>query len=438
MPAAFRIRNISKASLHGNVTKGHSSISQLVDNLFRKEYGRLVPFLTRFMGVSLMAYAEDIAQETLIEAYKSWGDHGIPENPSAWLFKVARHKSINFINREKKLEEVCANSDLYLKLSTDEGELTLEHEIDDSVLRMFFACCAPQITFENQILLILNTLGGFSRKEIANALLMKEETVKKRLFRIKKEIREGEQFLEVPTGKDLVPRLNAIHNTLYLLFNEGYNSSNKNTLIRKDICLEAMRLCKLVIKHFPEDYSIKSLFALMCFHTARFDSRIDNKGAIIVFEDQDRTKWNKELIDMGIYYLSEASNEKSEVSVYHLEANIASVHCTAKSFEDTDWLQIEKLYHWLYLFKPTPIIKLNLAIVSSKIVGLEKALEQLEYLEQTEGKLKNYYLLHATMGEFYKQLGKTDKAMNHFAKAKHLTNSSKERQLIDAKIVEHT
>lgn len=379
------------------------------------------------MGVVHFSHAEDIVQETLITALNSWRDKGIPENPSAWLFRVARNKSINYIVRENKRSEIHEKATHYL--SQPQNDSLPEHEIHDSMLRMIFACCSPGLQFENQILIILNTLGGFSRREIARALLLEEETVKKRLYRVKKDIRKRKLTFEVPQGNLRQPRLNAVLNTLYLLFNEGYNSSNHETLIRKDICLEAMRLTLLIINHFPEDTSGKALFALMCFHAARFESRLDDQGAIVLFQDQDRSCWNQELIHSGISFLAEAS-QGPEASTYHLEANIAAEHCTAPDFEQTDWYKINRLYHWLYIHKPSPVIQLNIAIVSSKIKGPEYAIEQLKYLLTTHPDISRYYLLHATMGYFYQQVKNNEQAIFHLEKARSLTHSEKEKQLL--------
>lgn len=391
----------------------------------------MVAFLTHFLGEAFMGHAEDIAQDTLTTAYQHWSYKGIPDLPSAWIFKVARNKSLNFIQREKHKYSIYENREV----PDFQEEITpvLESEIEDSVLRMIFACCSPKISYDNQILLILNTLGGFSRREIANALLLNEEVVKKRLFRMKKEIRTKQIQLVVPTGNLLKPRINAIFNALYLLFNEGYNSSNNDELIRKDICLEAMRLTKLMVDRFEKETLGKALFALMCFHTARFESRLDQHGAIVLFHQQNRKLWNQALIQTGIDYLAEAS-VGNEISSYHIEANIAAEHLSAASFEQTNWQRIEKLYNWLYLYRPSPIIKLNMAIVSSKTHNILYAIKQLKYLQKTESSLDNHYLLHATLGEFYKEIKNKKSALLHLTKAKSLTKSNKEIELLEQKI----
>jgi RNA polymerase sigma factor (sigma-70 family) len=407
-------------------------IGPLVDHLFRSEYGRLVAFLTYTLGFDRLQDAEDIAQETLIAAYHHWPHKGVPNNPSAWLFKVAKNKCLNLIQQKKSRKEHLAT--LQPELMHEQSLPVLENEIEDSMLRMIFACCSPAISYENQVLLILNTLGGFSRKEIANAFFLEEETVKKRLFRVKKEIRQAQIRLSVPVSHLLKPRLNAVYHTLYLLFNEGYNTTHREELIRKDTCLEAMRLTKLLHKQFPNETSGSALLALMCFHVARFESRIDNQGAIVLFHQQNRSLWNRTLIDAGITYLAEASVGE-DLTTYHLEANIAAEHCTAASFEETNWELIHKLYSWLLSYKPSPIVKLNVAIVSSKLKGYQHAIEQLLFLQKKEPKLKNHYLLHATLGEFYKATQQNDLAVAYLKEARSLTESVMEKELLTQKIL---
>ncbi len=410
-----------------------NDIGNLVDHLFRKEYGRLVSYLTYLLGQDMMLYAEDIAQDTIEDAFKSWRDREIPKNPSAWLFSVAKNKAFNFISRNKKYTHLLTDKWLFLP-EENTKEIRFESEIDDSMLHMFFACCSPKISYDNQIILILNTLCGFSRVEISRALLIGEETLKKRLFRLKKEIRDRKIEFSIPQGNVLKPRLHAIKNTLYLCFNNGYNSYQGKQIIQKDICLEAMRLCKLIVKHFPNDPEGKALLALMCYHVARFDARTDYRGEIVLLEDQDRRLWDSELIDLGHYYLSEASEDGAELSTYHIEANIAAIHCNAGSFGETDWNRLAKLYTWLYLYKPSPVIKLNLAIVESKISGLTRSIEMLNMLENEEKDIAKYHLFYAIRGDFYQQIKDYEKAITDFNKALDLVVSVKESSLIKNKL----
>ncbi|MEQ8426011.1 MAG: sigma-70 family RNA polymerase sigma factor [Cyclobacteriaceae bacterium] len=408
------------------------AVRQLIDHLFRKEYGRIVSYLTSIFGIAQLTAMEDIAQETLLDGFRNWSYHGIPPHPARWLYKVARNKAINYSKREQKKNKVF---EIYYQslITSDTEEIFIDREISDSMLRMIFACASPDLVPVDKVLLVLNTLCGFTRKEISNALLMEEEAVKKRLFRAKKRIRQSDVVLEVPSGEAQTERLQSVLSCLYLLFNEGYNSSGKDELIRKDVCLEAIRLTKLMVQHFENDTKSKALLSLMCFHAARFESRIDDKGAIILMKDQDRQAWDGELIDLGLLHLSQAS-VGLELSSYHLEAAIAYEHCRARSFEETNWDQIKKYYQELYHVKPSPIIKINQAIITGLQGDPGGAIEDLTKLQVAHKWLGKYYLYFATLGEFYRILGDSKKALWHFQKATELTDSVKELDLLAEKI----
>jgi len=324
---------------------------------------------------------------------------------------------------------------LFLNIPPDEiGTVFFENEIQDSQLRMIFTCCHPDLNTESQIALILKTLCGFGVKEAAHALLIQESTINKRLYRAKKAIRESGDTFEIPAGKNLENRLETVLLTLYLLFNEGYNSSVGDDIIKKDLCLEAVRLTKLLGVHFQENWKISALLALMCFHIARFDARIDDHGAIILFEDQDRNLWNKEMIGIGMSYLKSSLGGQS-LSSYHIEASIAAEHCTANDFENTNWTNIYKLYGLLERFKPNALIKLNLAIIDSKLKGYEEYLKKLNELAK-ENELKNYHLLPATQGIFHMKIKNYQKAIFFLEKAKKLNPSIAENSFIEDKIEE--
>ena len=404
----------------------------IVEHLFRNEYGKLVAILTRIFGASHIQLAEDIVQDTLISAMDEWSKNGVPNNPEGWLMQVAKRKVLNELKRNKMKREHHA----ILKDHTPDeiGTVFLEDEIRDSQLRMIFTCCHPDLNTESQISLILKTLCGFCVKEVAHALLATESTINKRLYRAKTTIRESNLAFEIPKGKELEKRLETVLLTMYLLFNEGYNSSSGNDIIRKDLCLEAVRLTKLLSTHFSDNKKISALLALMCFHIARFDSRIDNQGGIVLFEDQDRNLWNKEMIGIGMGYLR-SSLDDSSLSSYHLEASIAAEHCMAESFEKTNWNNLKKLYILLQRFKSNALIHLNLAIIESKLKGYEVSLEMLKKLE-SENELKNYHLLPATQGIFNMKTGNYKKAIGYLEKALKLKPSAAEKEFIENKIQE--
>ena len=406
-------------------------LNQLVDHLFRHEAGKLVSTLTRMFGPSHLELAEDIVQDTLITAIDHWSQISIPENPAAWITQVAKRKALNALKKQQTVlkhieKEHFQNPNEWVE------EVFLEQEIKDSQLRMIFTCCHPQLNLSSQITLTLKTLCGFGVSEVARALLTNERTINKRLYRAKQKLRTGEIHYSIPSGEALSPRLDAVAITLYLLFNEGYNSSHPQSLIRKDLCLEALRLVQLLSERFTKRYDLLALKALMCFHIARFDARLDQSGAIILFEDQDRSLWNRELIAHGIHYLVQ-SRKGDQLTKYHLEAGIAAEHCLAQDFQSTDWKNISQQYELLNHLDPSPIIRLNLAIVRSQLNGVKAAIEELLELEET-GKLANYPMFSATLGALYLRSGDLTQARNYLLKARQMTTSSVETEYFDSQL----
>lgn len=411
-----------------------SNIHQTVDHLFRHESGKMVAVLSRLLGLQNLETAQDIVQDTLLQAMNTWSYGNIPDNPSGWLYRVAKNKAIDFLRREKRFKEISSQYAYLLQseytLTPTINNLFLENEIQDSQLRMMFACCHPSIAEDSQIALILKTLCGLSVNEIAKAFLTNDETISKRIYRAKEKIKAEKIELNVPHSDELAHRVDAVLKSLYLLFNEGYNSSDAHNLIRKDLCEEAMRLCHLVTQHsltsFPES---KALMALMCFQSSRLNTRIDDKGHIIVLKYQDRSKWHQPLIQQGFEYLDKAA-EPYEVSAYHLEAAIASLHAAALSFEQTDWISIYHLYEMLYQLQPNPVVALNKAIASAYAISRQNALSELRQIKGME----QHYLYYATFGEIYFDMNEKENARKFFEKAIQLTNSQAEKQLLLKKI----
>ncbi len=407
-----------------------TGVSKLLDHLFRHESGKMVAVLSRLFGFKNLETAQDIVQDTLLQAMNTWSYKGIPENPSAWLYKTAKNKAIDLLRREKKFSEISPLLRSEHSLTISVHNLFLENEIEDSQLRMIFACCHPAIPEDSQVALTLKTLCGLSVNEIAKAYLTNEETIAKRIYRSKEKIKTGHIELEVPVGDELHQRLDVVLKTLYLLFNEGYNSSQPDWLIRDDLCYEAMRLCYILSEHpntgLPRT---NALLALICLQASRLPARIDDNGNIILLKRQDRTKWNKDLIKKGLYYI-EMATDGQEITTYHLEAAIASLHAVAPSFEKTDWASIYHLYETLYSISPSPVIALNKAIASAYAISKENALTELLRIKG----LDNYYLFHATAGEMYAGLNRKTEARKFFQRAYDLTLSQSEKQLLLEKI----
>ncbi len=395
----------------------------------------MVSVLSRLLGLQNIETAHDIVQDTLLQAMNTWGYNGIPDNPPAWLYRVAKNKAIDFLRRQKKFKEI---SPQYAYLVESEYSLAptvyslfLENEIQDSQLRMMFACCHPSIPEESQVAMALKTLCGLNVNEIAKAFLTNDETISKRIYRAKEKIKGEKIELDVPGSNELQERLDAVLKSLYLLFNEGYNSSHPEQLIREDLCEEAMRLCLLLTQHPLTAYPrSKALLSLMCFQTSRLKARLDDKGNIILLKHQDRSKWDLLLIQRGFDYLDEAA-EPFEISSYHFEAAIASLHAAAPSFEQTDWKSIYQLYELLYQQQPNPIIAMNKAIASAYAISKQKALEELQEIKG----LEKYYLYHTSIGEIYYEMLNKKQAKKHYEEALQLTTSHQEQQLLKNKIM---
>ena len=416
------------------MTDRPANINQLIDHLFRHESGKMISVLSKLLGLQNLETAQDIVQDSLLQAMNTWSFKGIPDNPSAWLYRVAKNKAIDFLRKENKIRELSPQYAYLLQseytLSPTVNNLFLENEIQDSQLRMMFACCHPLVPQESQIALTLKTLCGLSVSEISAAFLTNEETIAKRLYRAKEKIKTCDIELAVPQGNELPDKLEGVLKSLYLLFNEGYNSSHPDLLIREDLCEEAMRLVRLLCQHpltrLPRTFALYSLF---CFQASRLRARLDDNAHIIILKDQDRSKWDRSLIQTGFDYL-ELAAEPFEVSPYHLEAAIASIHAASPTFETTDWKSIHHLYELLYQLQPNPVVAMNKAIASAYAVSKQQALEE---LNQING-LEHHHLFYATIGEMYLGLDQKPDAKAAFQKAITLTNSQSEKLLLLEKI----
>ena len=414
-------------------------INKLTDHLFRHESGKMVAVLTKIFGIENIETAEDVVQQTFIDAINVWKLKGVPANPSGWLFKVAKNKAIDVIRRNKHSVQYDF-SDGERKLLTSEYTLAVTMEnlwktelIKDDLLRMMFTCCHPEISQHNQVTLILKTLCGFSIAEIAKAFLTSEETISKRLYRTKEFFRTNKIPFIIPSIDELKSRTDSVLNAIYLLFNEGYNSTHTEQLIRQDLIEEAMMLCKLLTENdHTQSPEVYALMALMCFHGARSESRLTSEGEIILLPYQDRSKWNFKLIEIGNQYMNKAAGG-NDISSYHLEAAIAYEHCAAENFSKTNWKRILELYEWLCQISPSPISELNKSVAVMQVHGAVKALESLEHISGKE-KLTSFYLYHSLLGEIYSRLENSVEAKKCFATAIRLTQSETEKKMLTDKI----
>jgi RNA polymerase sigma-70 factor (ECF subfamily) len=369
--------------------------NDIISNLFRSEFSKIVAVLSNLFGIKHIEIAEDIASETFLIAMETWPYRGIPKNPSAWLLAVAKNKAKNHFTRNNIFRDKVAKQ--LQESRTEEFSLDLsDKNIADSQLQMLFAVCHPTISKKSQISLALRILCGFGIDEIADAFLTNKETINKRLQRAKEKLRSENIQMEIPQNDQLLPRLDSALRTIYLVFNEGYYSEHNSSIIRKELCLEAMNLCYFLLQNdLTNTSSSNSLMSLMCFHSSRLEARLTDKGEIILYQDQDENLWNTELIEKGFYYLQQAS--KWEIaSKYYLEASIAYWHTFKKDTKEK-WESIFKLYNLLLKIDYTPIADLNRIFALSKIKGNKRALTEVEKLN-----LKDNHFYHLLLSELYK------------------------------------
>lgn len=409
-----------------------SDVHAVIAHLFRQEAGKLASSLTRAFGLSRLGDVEDIVQDALLAALNIWSFRGVPENPTAWLHRVAKNKAVDRIRRRKYESEGSIDLIPGLREASYTAQLErnfLSWEIDDSQLRMMFACCHPGLSEESQIALTLKTLCGFSVREIASAFLVQESAIEKRLGRARAFFREHHVELEVPSQSATQSRLGTVLHTLYLLFNEGYKRTDSDGLLQRDLCLEALRLALLLAEHSEiASPNANALVALMFFLAARFDARADDDGNIVLLSAQDRSTWNANMIEAGMHYFARSKPDE-QMSKYHLEAAIQTVHVSAATFDETDWAAILGLYRRLYELEPSPIVALHMSVSLAEVHGAEAAIELLR-----QHPLPNYYLYHAILADAERNAGRIDQARASYSNAIALTMNARERDLLEEKL----
>jgi RNA polymerase sigma factor (sigma-70 family) len=401
---------------------------ELIPHLFRTEYRKIVSVLSKRFGFEQLEIAEDLTSETFFTAMQIWGLNGLPQNPVAWLYNVAKNKAKNHLQRDNVFEGKIVPEFKREPLLTYEHEIDLSPQnINDSQLQMMFAICHPAISQEAQIGLSLRILCGFGIEEIADAFLTNKETINKRLYRAKEKLREEKIKIELPPSVQIEERLETVLTTIYLLFNEGYYSECENTTLRKDFCLEAMRLCYMLIENKSTNQPpANALLALMCFHASRFEARLDRNGEPVLYEEQDTNLWNQELISRGAFYLN-CSAAGSEISKYHLEASIA-YWGTQKKDSKEKWENVLQLYDRLLKLEFSPIAALNRAYAVAKANGNEEGIAEAEKLNLTDNPF--YFSL---LGEMYADID-NEKARQNFHRALLIARTETGRLGIQRKI----
>jgi RNA polymerase sigma-70 factor (ECF subfamily) len=401
---------------------------ELIPHLFRTEFRKITAVLCKHFGIGHIEIAEDIASDTFLSAVETWTYKGLPANPTAWLYTVAKNKAKNYFHRSNIFSEKIVGDIKKSSPQTEELEINLSEEnITDSQLQMLFAICQPSISTEAQIGLALRILCGFGINEIATAFLTNNETINKRLSRAKEKLRTEKVKIEFPGKTEINNRLESVLTTLYLLFSEGYYSESNDTILREDLCDEAMRLVFMLIENEQTNQpKVNALFSLMCFHSSRFAARKDEKGEIVLYHDQDESLWNQELIIKGIYFLHEAS-KGNEISKYHIEASIAYWH-TIKSDTKEKWENVLQLYNQLLVLEYSPVAALNRTYALSKVKGKQEAIREAEKLNLTSNHF--YFTL---LGELYTEID-NNKAKDNFKKAFELSKTQTDQQTIRKKI----
>jgi RNA polymerase sigma-70 factor (ECF subfamily) len=378
--------------------------------------------------------AEDVVHDSLVEAMKDWPYKGLPDDPSAWLYKVARNKALNILNREKYKRQYAAHLQQINNNSLVNEDSFQKHTVQDDQLRMIFTSCHPALSKDSQIALTLKTLCGFSIPEIAHAFFTTEDTINKRLVRARQKIREAKIPFEVPAAHEMETRVEAVLETIYLLFNEGYSASSGNEMIRYELCEEAIRLVEMIAVHpsIHNKSNTYALLALMLLNASRFRSRVDKHGKILTLSEQDRRLWDASLIQKGLVYM-EKSAADNRISAYHIMAAISACHCVATSFDSTDWNTILNLYDHLLLVDHSPLIKLNRSVALAKVIGVQEALAELKQLK-SDTSFSSYHLLYATEGEFYFEMKDYSKAAEAYKLAIAHSPLQPEKDLMQKKL----
>jgi RNA polymerase sigma factor (sigma-70 family) len=407
------------------------------DHLFRHEAGRMVATLTRLFGLHNLALAEDVVQDAFCRALEVWKLRGVPENPSAWLMKTAKNRALDVLRRERTARTFA--SDLGRLLQTEWTVANAVEEIfdptgiQDDQLRMMFSCCDPRLPEAAQVMLVLQLLGGFSVREIASAFVSTHAAVEKRLNRSKKSLADSAALFDIADTADFANRLPAVQRALYLIFSEGYHGASALAVVRAELCREAIRLTRLLANHpLGATPSTRALCALMYLDAARLPARLDSSGNLSSLLDQDRSRWDSSMIAQGRDWL-ERSATGSEVSRYHVEAAIASVHAAALHFEETDWSEIVSLYDTLMTIAPSPVVALNRAIAVAQLHGPRHGLEAIDAIRDRD-RLVGYPFYHAARGELELRCRNDVAAREHFEAARALARNPVERRFLEKRI----
>ena len=404
--------------------------SDTLEQVFRAEYGRIIATLIRTSGS--FDLAEEALQEAFASAASSWERDGAPRNPGAWLTTVAHRKLLNAVRRDKTRTDKQSEIEYETNRLQPFTEPALHDdepvEYPDDRLRLIFTCCHPSLSRETQVALTLRTLGGLTTTEIAHAFLLPEATLAQRLVRAKQKIRLARIPYEIPSLEIIGERLKAVQAVIYLIFNEGYAASAGQSLLRNDLCSEAIRLGRLLCELLPDEPENAGLLALMLLQDSRREARVNDRGELVTLEEQDRSLWDRKEIEEGIR-LVETALPRGRVGNYQIQAAIAAVHAEAKNADETDWRQIVALYEELMRVTSSPVVALNHAAAVAMGEGFERGLSLIESAN-TNGALENYYLFHASRADLLRRLDQSNDAIAAYEHALDLTTNSVEQNYI--------
>jgi RNA polymerase sigma-70 factor (ECF subfamily) len=403
--------------------------------IFRRESGRIIATLIRISGS--FDLAEEAMQEAFASALTTWPEKGVPDNPGAWITAVAHRKIVDHARRERTRRE--KQEPLQYEIPTvhrAEAETMFEDQENnmypDDRLRLIFTCCHPALNPEAQIALTLRTLGGLQTPEIARAFLIPEPTLAQRLVRAKRKIAEAKIPYEVPSARAMSERLRAVQSVIYLIFNEGYAATSGDSLVRRELCAEAIRLGRMLCRLMPKEPENFGLLALMLLHDSRRNARMDSGGQLITLEEQNRASWDYDEIREGQHALERAMELRRPGS-YQLQAAIAALHAEAGSSKETDWPQIAALYRELFRLEPSPVVALNHAVAVAMSDGYASGLQRIEQLGAS-GELKDYHLFHAARADLLRRLGRKAEAESAYNRALELATNKVEQDFLKARL----